>query len=126
MTTIIISTRYRFRGARSAMTSIRMTQLCVHIPPQFPAERVAAVVDAAVQQMSLDIVSRGTLKTYPGSVHWHTKRDTESGTLEITWWPQRRRLWLKVQRGRTAKWIDEAMPQLKAQLEQALHRDVFR
>ncbi|HLV98591.1 MAG TPA: hypothetical protein VKT82_07940 [Ktedonobacterales bacterium] len=61
---------------------------------------------------------RGTLHTYPGSLHWHFEKPGERGTLEVTLWPARQRLWLSVQAGRRARWIEDALPHIKAQLEQ--------
>ena len=41
------------------------------------------------------------------------------GTLEITWIEASSRLWLSMQSGRAADWIEPAMARLKAELEQA-------
>ena len=56
---------------------------------------------------------------YPGSRHWHYRRGRERGTLEITFWPAQRRLWLKVAAGRTSAWITELLPSLQAALAEA-------
>ena len=47
------------------------------------------------------------LASYPGSSHWHISRPGLSGVLEVTWWPQRERFWLKVASNRDAVWIEE-------------------
>ena len=49
---------------------------------------------------------------YPGCTHWHLKKDRETGTLELTWWPARNRLWFKIATGRQADWMVEAMDRL--------------
>lgn len=64
---------------------------------------------------------RGTLRAYPGSLHWHVEKPGERGTLEVTLWPAKPRLWLAVQAGRRARWIEEALPQIKAHIEQHIN-----
>src|SRR5262249_30603594 len=71
--------------------------------------RIARAVDSALKRSGLRIVSRGRLKTYPGSTHWHFRNGEQRGTLELTWWPAKRKLWFKVQAGRDAGWIDQAV-----------------
>jgi hypothetical protein len=61
----------------------------------------------------------GTLKSYPGSMHWHFARPRQRGTLEVTWIAASGRLWLSMQSGRSANWIGPAMAQLKVELERA-------
>jgi hypothetical protein len=63
----------------------------------------------------------GTLKQYPGCVHWHLKHGADKGTLEITLWRAQRRVWFKVSSNRSAKWIELTMNNLKACIESALH-----
>jgi hypothetical protein len=48
---------------------------------------------------------KGTLRAFPGCVHWHFKKGRASGTLELTMWPAEKRIWFSVQRGRRAAWI---------------------
>jgi hypothetical protein len=63
---------------------------------------------------------KGTLASYPGSIHWHFKQAQPRGTLEITWWESGHRLWFKVARGRTSEWMLKSIPQLKEQIEKLL------
>ena len=44
------------------------------------------------------------LNQYPGSTHWHLKKQGVKGTLEITWWPKQNRLWLEIRENREAAW----------------------
>jgi hypothetical protein len=69
-----------------------------------------ARIENAVNAHGLTITSRGSLKSYPGCTHWHCKRGREKGTLEITFWPAKKRAWFKVQAAREAPWIDELLP----------------
>ena len=72
----------------------------------------AAQVDAAAQQLGLLVTMKASLAKYPGCTHWHLKRATDPGTLEVTLWPQETRLWASIQDGRTGPWIDQAVRDL--------------
>jgi hypothetical protein len=75
-------------------------------------------IEAAIAKLGLLTTLRATLASFPGSIHWHLKRDRQRGTLELTLWPAEHRLWLSVQGARNASWIGPGMRQLKAALEQ--------
>ena len=75
------------------------------------------LIDAAIARHGLITTMKGTLKSYPGSTHWHCKLGREKGTLEITLWPAKQRAWFKIQAGRRAPWIDEIVPKIKQTLE---------
>lgn len=76
-----------------------------------PAE-VRAAVEEACGAAGLTATSTGTLKTYPGSVHWHYRSGKERGVLEITHWPRENRLWLSTRPGRDADWVLDALHEL--------------
>ena len=95
----------------------------VAVPPEVDLGRCEQVVESACAAEGLRVARKATLATYPGSIHWHVKRGNESGTLEITVWPEGRRVWLKVQAGRAAPWIEVATARLKARLEEDLGFD---
>jgi predicted kinase len=44
----------------------------------------------------------------------------QKGVLELTWWPNERRLWFKVAKNRHAPWIDVALPKFAFLLEHDL------
>jgi hypothetical protein len=67
------------------------------------------IIDHAIADSGLNVTLRATLRKFPGCIHWHVKRGKESGTLEITFWPQERRAWFTIQDSRTAEWIEEGM-----------------
>jgi hypothetical protein len=80
---------------------------------------LAPALEAECLAAGLAVTHRGTLARYPGSRHWHLKRGRERGTLEVTLWPEGRRLWLSVQDGRRGDWIEGAMADLVERLASA-------
>ena len=92
----------------------------VGLPAAARLEPIPAQVEAVMARAGLRQTLRGRQASYPGSVHWHYHRGRERGTLELTFWPAQRRLWLKVGARRGAAWIDELLPRIQADLEQAL------
>ena len=87
------------------------------MPGREKQTRAIARIERVMRLHGLRMVSRGTLKTYPGCTHWHYKNDDEKGTLELTLWSETNRLWFKVQSGRRAAWIDDMIRRLKTELE---------
>jgi hypothetical protein len=72
-------------------------------------DQIAQAIDDAIVQAGLSTTLRGSLKKYPGCIHWHARNGRESGTLEITLWPQQHRAWFTIQDGRAAPWIEAKM-----------------
>jgi len=95
-------------------------QTYLDLPPGLPAARVGDAVMAAAREVGLVLSLEGTLRSYPGSQHWHLRQPNSRGVLELTWWPQQGRLWPKVAANRTAAWIDEALPALMRAIRQWL------
>jgi hypothetical protein len=95
-------------------------EIAIRVSPDIASHKIVAAVDRSAAELGLTVTMRGTLKTFAGSTHWHLKRDRGRGTVEITWWPQRRRLWIKIQAARAAPWIDEIAPRLKRKVESHL------
>src|SRR4051812_5633051 len=91
-----------------------MREIDVNLPPSPDWPRLEARIERAVRAEGLSIASIGTLRSYPGCTHWHVKHGDARGTLEITLWPRGGRLWLKVQAGRAAPWINDVLPRLQA------------
>ena len=73
-------------------------------------------IEAAVGRVGLVVSMKGTLAKFPGCTHWHLKRGTEHGVLEVTIWPAQNRLWLSVQERRKGPWIDGAVKKLLTEL----------
>ncbi len=97
-------------------------QIPIDVPQRVAPGKINFIIDKAIIDLSLSVTMRGALKSYPGSTHWHIKQNRARGTLEVTWWPQRRKLWIKIQAGRTAPWIDEIAPRFKQKIESHLRR----
>jgi hypothetical protein len=94
-----------------------VTEIDINVPRIDDVDDVIRRVESTLAAHGLTMRSRGSVKSYPGCTHWHWRSGRQSGTLEVTLWPARRRLWLKVQAGRRAAWIDQVVPALKAALE---------
>ena len=83
-----------------------MRDIEIRLPPDVDCDELSRVIDEAIAQVGLSTTLRDRLKKFPGCIHWHAKNGRQSGTLEITLWPEKRRAWFTVQDGRTADWID--------------------
>ena len=59
-----------------------MREVEVTIAPDARLDNGEAVIEAACAAEGLRLTLKGTLKQYPGRVHWHYKRGKEAGTLE--------------------------------------------
>jgi len=94
----------------------------VLLPSKVAASNVEHTVNRICAETALHVSLRGTLARYPGSLHWHLKRGSERGTLEITFDPGTTRLWLSVHARREADWIDEILSSLPQLIVQELAR----
>ena len=101
-----------------------MREIPIEVAPEVPDARVPRALDQAIEASGLRVVTRGSLKTYPGCTHWHLKNGNERGTLELTWWPRERRLWFKIQARREAEWMDDVALQLKRVILSILAKDL--
>jgi len=90
----------------------------VRIDPRCDLSRAEDVVEECCRKAGLEVTMKSTLRSYPGSIHWHFKRPGETrGSLEITLWRERRRAWFSVHDGRGAAWIDDAVNSLRRSIE---------
>lgn len=80
----------------------------VPIPPNLDRSGVPASLEACARSLGLEPGQRLTLKTLPGSMHWHLKRPGEAGVLEATWDPSRSELWLSAHDNRARAWVAPA------------------
>lgn len=85
----------------------------VNVPSGTDMKEVEQLIEACCEEEGLHITLKSTLSKYPGCIHYHYKKGTERGTLEITIWPKEHRIWFSVQAGRTADWIVESLSQLE-------------
>jgi hypothetical protein len=99
-----------------------MIEVEIQIPPAIHSSTIIKKVEQVCIDNDLTLTLKGTLAGYPGCVHWHFKKHKQPGTLEITWWEKEHRLWFKVADHRKGMWIDESLPALKKEIEQALYK----
>jgi len=100
-----------------------MREIDIPIPPGSKLTAIEAAVDKTCRSLGLHIVLRTNLRKYPGCIHWHVRKKWEKGTLELTAWPNRRPLWLKIHPGRSATWIESVLSTLVADLPSNLEME---
>ena len=84
----------------------------IPVPDDANLSRAEAAIERCFTGGGLRVALKGTLAAHKGSVHWHLKRGTGRGTLEVTLWPERRRLWLSVHTNRGGEWVEAALDRL--------------
>ena len=89
----------------------------IELPPRVNLSKVEKSIDETLAAVGLQVSLRGTLKKFPGCIHWHLKSPGMLGTLELTLWPQQHRAWISIQSGRAADWITETLPEIQKLLE---------
>ena len=99
-----------------------MIEVELQIPADARSDTVVKVVEQVCTANNLICVLKGTLASYPDSIHWHFRKHKQKGTLEISWWESENRLWFKVTKGREGEWIEESIVELKKQIESSLLR----
>src|ERR1700730_8875921 len=95
------------------IAGLRVIETEFEIPKGCDAKSVERTVERLCHTRGLFMALKGSLSQYPGSIHLHFKKDRKKGTLELTLYPEKSRLWSKVQAGRKALWIDETIRDLK-------------
>jgi hypothetical protein len=91
----------------------------IAIPAGYDPAALIARIERAAAEAGLDIGERLTLRTCPGSLHWHLRHPGTKGVLELTYWPGQHRAWFAVHSNRRASWIAPAIERLRTSLEQA-------
>ena len=97
-----------------------MQNIEIQLPPTASLSKAEKAIDATLAAVGLEVSLRGTLKQFPGCTHWHARSAGQSGTLELTLWPQQHRAWITIQSGRAADWIAERLPEVQSALHQHL------
>ena len=95
-----------------------MDTIEIAVPAGHDPAALIARIERAATAAGLDIGERMTLRTCPGSIHWHLRRPGVKGVLELTYWPSHGRLWFAVHINRQADWIAPAIERLRASLQQ--------
>ena len=98
-----------------------MQNIEIELRPSANLSQVEKIIEATLAAVGLQVSLRGTLKKFPGRIHWHAKLAGQPGTLELTLWPQQRRAWLSIQNGRATEWIPKKLPEI----QKALDRDAI-
>ena len=109
--------------ATAKMVEIAMREIDFAVPRNADFVRAERLIEKICARRGLVLAMKGSLRSYPGCVHWHYKRPDQKGTLELTLFVRDRRVWAAVQDGRKAPWIDEELPRLQAAIERALKDD---
>ena len=97
-----------------------MQQVEFTVPSQADLTKTDALVERVCAAHGLHAALKGTLATYPGSIHWHYKKPKQKGTLELTLLRADRRIWASIHSNRGAPWIEASLSQLRAGIERAL------
>ena len=97
-----------------------MQNIEIELPQRANLSKVEKTIDATLAAVGLQVPLRGTLKKFPGCIHWHAKSPGRSGTLELTLWPQQHRAWMTIQSRRAAEWIPKKLPEIQKALSKHL------
>ncbi|KMK77025.1 hypothetical protein [Alkalihalobacillus pseudalcaliphilus] len=93
----------------------------------FDQELICEQIEQQVRLHKLIVTQKTTLVTKKGSFHWHFKRESEKGVLEITYWPKHGSLTLEVANNRKAEWNIRVAEQLATsfaqQFQGTLHKN---
>lgn len=99
-----------------------MEEIEFNVPARRDLRNAEALIESVCAAQGLRVAMKGSLATYPGSIHWHYKKSKEKGTLELTLLRRDRRIWAAIHTNRKAPWIAEALAAVRAGIEQALNR----
>jgi hypothetical protein len=87
------------------------------------AQTVREAVERAAVAVGGRVTLEATLRSYPGSLHWHVQSPVQSGTIEATYWPRRHELWVSVHANRESAWAGVAFDRFVEQLRELLSCD---
>jgi hypothetical protein len=99
-----------------------MEQIEFRVPARRDLKRADILIERVCAAHGLHAAMKGSLATYPGSIHWHYKKPKQKGTLELTLLRSQRRIWAAIHTNRKAPWIEEVLPAVRAAIERALKR----
>jgi hypothetical protein len=83
-----------------------MREVEFSVPQKCDLKLAERLIEEICGGRGLQVAMKGSQSKFPGSIHWHYKREKQKGTLELTLFPANRWLWAKVAEGRKAPWID--------------------
>jgi len=97
---------------------VPMREIQISLSSEVNFREIERSIDQAISDSGLTITMRGSLRKFPGSIHWHLKHGRETGTLEVTFWPQQRRAWFTIQSRRQGAWIEQQIKLLDNTIRQ--------
>jgi len=97
-----------------------MEQIEFSVPAGCDLGKAGALIERICARHGLEAAMKGTLRSFPGSIHWHYKKPRQKGTLELTFLRTERRIWASIHTNRKAPWIEETLARVRAAIEQAL------
>jgi len=92
----------------------------VKLPPRADLAAAERLVESTCRSRGLSEGMKTTLRSYPGSIHWHFTKEGERGTIEVTLWKKEKRLWINVHDNRASPWTSKEAGRLKSALEGAI------
>ena len=104
------------------MKEKKSTDIYVDLPEGVSRQQIMGVVERAATAAGLYISHIGgySRQKFPGSVHWHFKRDkSERGLIDATYWDVKNLLWLMI-RHREPDWVHKTSPKLRRALQAEL------
>ncbi|MEO7909667.1 MAG: hypothetical protein ABIV47_08470 [Roseiflexaceae bacterium] len=96
-----------------------MQTINIPLPANHSQLAMLALIEHAIIDAGL-LTERLELRSYPGATHWHIRRLGTKGTLELTYWPTKSRLWFAIHANRRAEWISPTLDDLMARMMQEL------
>lgn len=97
-----------------------MQEFQFQVPQSAQLSGMESTLESICIAEGLHIGMKGSLATFPGSIHWHFKKPGERGVLEITSCPREKKLWASIQAGRRANWIEPSLMKIKKKIESHL------
>ncbi len=92
----------------------------VALHPSITAEDVFARLRALAEHEGFVVGPKRTLRSLPGSAHWHLHRGRGLGTVELTFDPSGPTVTVALHENRRGTWADQVMGQIALRLQSAL------
>jgi hypothetical protein len=70
----------------------------------FEEDFILNEIEGIIKEFNLTITQKTTLSTMKGTIHYHLKKGKLPGVLELTYWPQKKRLWIEIHDNRKSEW----------------------
>jgi hypothetical protein len=92
----------------------------IELHPETDLSSAESIIERSCMLEGLRMTVKRPLTKHSGKIHWHFRKGTESGTLEITLVPEERRIWFSVHSNRKGPWIQASIDNLKPTIEHGL------